>query len=151
MEPAVPVDMTAFRPARNEDAPRRAHLTKEFFKEHGYTVGCEGCRRLEAGMAKTIVHTEQCRKRMEETMRGMVKGRKWLEKSDAKIAEYMEKTHDDKEKAEKKRRVEEPSTREGQVEGPSTLVDPVVGESSAVETPLELKREDKDAEEDKQW
>ena len=38
MEPAVPVDMTAFRPARNEDVPRRARLTKEFFKKHGYTV-----------------------------------------------------------------------------------------------------------------
>ena len=102
MEPAVPVDMTAFRPARNEDAPRRAHLTKEFFKEHGYTVGCEGGRRLEAGMAKTIVHTEQCRKRMEETMRATVGGRKWLGKSDTKIAEYMEKTHDDKEKQRRK-------------------------------------------------
>ena len=60
----------------------------------------------------------------------------------------MERTHDDKEKAEKKRRVEEPSTPEGQAEGPSTLVDPVVVESSTVETPLERKREDKDEEED---
>ena len=64
LEPAVPIDMGGFRPARNEDAPRRSHLRRDFFLEHGYTEGCEGCKRLATRMSKAIIHREECRSRM---------------------------------------------------------------------------------------
>ena len=86
-------------------------------------------------MAKQIVHTEQCRKRMEESMRKTAKGRKWLGESDTKIAEYMEKAHDDKERADKKSGAEEPSTPESQIE----VSDPAVVETTSAETPLEQR------------
>ena len=97
-------------------------------------------------MAKQIVHTEQCRKRMEESMRKTAKGRKWLEKSDTKIAEYLEKAHDDKERADKKGGAEEPSTPESQIDAPSSSDEPAMVENPPAETLLEQNSEDKDEE-----
>ena len=94
-------------------------------------------------MAKQIVHTEQCRKRMEESMRKTAKGRKWLGKSDTKIAEYMEKAHDDKERADKKGGAEEPSTPESQIDATG----PAVVETAPTETPLGQNSEDRNEEE----
>ena len=85
----MPVDMADLRPSRKEDTPKRTYLKKYHFEEHGYTDGCEGCARSVAVM-EAKPHTEECRRRMYEAMRKTEKGRKWLEKADDRIDEYME-------------------------------------------------------------
>ena len=68
LEAEVPFEMPDLRQARDEDAPKRSYLKRYHFNEHGYTVDCEGCARLSAGMASRP-HAEACRKRMYEAMR----------------------------------------------------------------------------------
>ena len=60
VEPEVPFVMPVMRPARDEDGPRRAYVTKRHYEEHGYTEGCEGCARLSAGMKWLASHTPVC-------------------------------------------------------------------------------------------
>ena len=48
------------RPARNEEKARRLYLKKEDFEIHGYTQGCEGCRRRKTGGITARAHTEGC-------------------------------------------------------------------------------------------
>ena len=62
---------------------------------HGYTAGCEGCPRLSAGMAKQGMHSEECRKRMYTALEKTEKRRKWMEKADTKVGEYMEAKHEE--------------------------------------------------------
>ena len=69
VEPEVPFEMPAMRPARNEEAPRRAYVMKKHYVEHGYTEGCEGCSRLSAGM-KPRPHSNACRERMYRDLKG---------------------------------------------------------------------------------
>ena len=57
-----------------EQAPRRARITKKYYERYGYTEGCEGCGRLMAGLGQRP-HTESCRERMEETLEGDEEGR----------------------------------------------------------------------------
>lgn len=95
LEPAVPVNMGAHRPARAEEGPRRAYLKKEFFAKHGYTVECKGCQKLQASMAKDIVHTERCRKRLVEELNKTPEGRKWIEEAETRMNEYMERKHEE--------------------------------------------------------
>ena len=56
-------------PARNESQYRRTYLKNRDFKEHGYTDGCEGCKRLRAGGMGARPHTEECRARMESILK----------------------------------------------------------------------------------
>ena len=56
-------------PARVETAPRRTYLKARDFEKHGYTEGCEGCRRLRTGGMGARPHTETCRNRMEERLK----------------------------------------------------------------------------------
>ena len=56
-------------PARAEEGPRRAYLKKKDFEKHGYTAGCEGCRRLRAGGMTARPHTQECRARIEERLK----------------------------------------------------------------------------------
>ena len=44
LEPEVPFDMPAMKPARDEEGPRRPYIMKRHFVEYGYTEGCEGCK-----------------------------------------------------------------------------------------------------------
>ena len=75
VEPEVPFEMPAMRPARNEEAPRRAYVMKRHYDEHGYTEGCEGCGRLAAKM-KPRPHSNACRERMYRELMGTEEGRK---------------------------------------------------------------------------
>ena len=63
VEPEVPFEMPMTRPARDEEAPRRAYVMKRHYEEHGYTEGYEGCARLSAGM-RPRPHSNTCRERM---------------------------------------------------------------------------------------
>ena len=49
------------RPARSEDEPRRTYLKKGNFERHGYSEGCEGCRRPRAENMAARAHTKECR------------------------------------------------------------------------------------------
>ena len=53
------------RPARAPESYRSFYLKREDFEKHGYTPGCEGCRRLKAGVAGYRHHTAACRQRIE--------------------------------------------------------------------------------------
>ena len=57
------------KPARAETEPRRTYLKAKDFVKHGYTDGCEGCRRLRAGGMAARPHTEACRTRLESILR----------------------------------------------------------------------------------
>ena len=59
------VDAQEFRPARDEEGRRRTYFKKKDFEKHGYSEGCEGCRRLKAGNMAQRGHTETCRERVE--------------------------------------------------------------------------------------
>ena len=77
------------RPARDEEAPRRAYVMKRHYEEHGYTEGCEGCARLSAGM-KPRPHSNACRERMYKELKTIEEGRQWMEESEARINDHLE-------------------------------------------------------------
>ena len=82
VEPEVPFEMPAMRPARNEWAPRRAYVMKRHYEEYGYTEGCEGCSRL-SGKMKPRPRNNACRETMYQGLKGPEEGKKWIEESEA--------------------------------------------------------------------
>ena len=62
-------DVEEVRPPRVETEPRRTYLKAKDFEEHGYTVDCEGCRRLRTGGMMARPHSVGCRARMEEILK----------------------------------------------------------------------------------
>ena len=87
--PDVRIDMPVSRPAGKEEGPRDVYLSKEDFRNFGFTEGCDGCSRLAAGMASRP-HTSKSRERMKEEMKKTPEGRRRLEKADREIHEYLE-------------------------------------------------------------
>ena len=131
MEPEVDVEVDGSRPARREEGPRSTYLKKEAFEKYKYTEGCEGCRRLQAGVARNIVHKPECRERMYKAMSETPEGRKWLEKADRRINEYMEEKHDEETQEQAKRaRLENFATEETNV---NSKPDPVAPSGGRVE------------------
>ena len=132
VEPEVPFDMPALRPARNEEAPRRAYVMKRHYEEHGYTEGCEGCSRLAAKM-KPSPHSNACRERMYRDLKETEEGRKWIEDSEARLGEYFEskiredngdREHEVEEKA--KEQAEEKAKEQAEAGGAAPGADPIV-------------------------
>ena len=66
VEPEVPFEMPAMRPARDEEAPRRAYVMKRHYEKHGYTEGCEGC---EKAVGRDETSTVQQRMQREDVQR----------------------------------------------------------------------------------
>ena len=60
----IPVETTR---RHEEKRARRVYLKAADFDTHGYTDGCDGCSRLQAGM-EPRPHTETCRTRLEEEL-----------------------------------------------------------------------------------
>ena len=56
-----------------EVAPRRMYIEKDDLQEHGYTVGCPGCKSLLMGDRMWRNHNDGCKRRMEEA-RKRIKG-----------------------------------------------------------------------------
>ena len=52
---------------QEEKKARRVYLKAADFEAHGYSDGCDGCARLQAGMDPRP-HTETCRSRLEEEL-----------------------------------------------------------------------------------
>ena len=111
------------RPARDEEAPRRAYVMKRHYEKHGYTEGCEGCGRMSAGM-KPRPHSNACRERMYRELKGTEEGRKWLEESEAKISDYLESkirdAHGDREHEVEEQRKESTAADAATPASPST-------------------------------
>ena len=63
---------------------------KQFFEDHGYSEGCDGCGCLAAGLKKKRPHSDKCRSRIYEEMKKTEKGRKHLEEAGNKLNEYYE-------------------------------------------------------------
>ena len=59
----------------------RTRLRKEYDQEYGYTPNCDGCEALKKNDPIPRNHTEQCRKRMEETMTQNPKYKQRLDKT----------------------------------------------------------------------
>ena len=81
--------MPELRPQREEDMPRGASIKKRRFEEFGYTEDCEGCRRLRSGVVPRRPHHECCRKRIYEEFAKTEDGRKWMDKANVKLNEYL--------------------------------------------------------------
>jgi hypothetical protein len=104
LEPDVQIDMPVTRPARKEEGPRDVYLSKDDFRTHGFTEGCEGCSRMAAGVAARP-HTKQCRARMKEAIKSTPDGKRRLEEDERKVHEFLERKlveeHGDKDEAER--------------------------------------------------
>ena len=68
----MPRDREPVRPPmvgeEREAVPRRVKITREQVRTMGFTVGCQGCRAVNRGLP-AVIHSEECRKRMEEQLR----------------------------------------------------------------------------------
>ena len=53
---------------RPDFAPRRLRLDRADFEKHGFTEGCPACIRMQIGLGARRVHSEECRKRMQEEL-----------------------------------------------------------------------------------
>ena len=85
--------MEETRPPRVETEPRRTYLKKRDFEKHGYTEGCEGCRRLRTGCMTARPHDEACRNRIGEALRKEddPRYRRYKEAADQTVWEEMQR------------------------------------------------------------
>ena len=79
---------------------RRVRLNPSDFKVHGFTPGCPGCTAIKNGSVSQN-HSEACRSRMENCLRGTPQGSKRIKDSEDRttriIARQIEE-HDDRRK-----------------------------------------------------
>ena len=59
-------------------------------KKHGYTDGCEGCRRQRVGIKDHREHTEECRQRMEAEIQKTPRGMARMQDYERKLADEIE-------------------------------------------------------------
>ena len=80
VESGEEVEAVEYIPSRQEFGRRRLQLRKRHFEKHGFTEGCEGCRRSRIGrrVVKHRGHSEACRRRMYEAMASNAEDREWL-------------------------------------------------------------------------
>lgn len=87
--------------------PRRVRLMKEDFFEHGFTVGCQGCKAIINHRAPQS-HNEECRKRMEKILEqepdGKDRKRKAEERDNEWLAEKLRKSADTSAEEEREKR-----------------------------------------------
>ena len=91
----IPVRVTFDKAERHEEMPepapmrsgvdvRRARISADMLKKHGYTEGCEGCRYQRSGMkdasGRGRGHNERCRKRTMEEVGKNEEGQRKLER-----------------------------------------------------------------------
>ena len=93
----------AFGPAPpSEPIPRRVYITKATLERHGITDGCLGCAQHVLG-GPSMPHSEDCRKRIEQSMRADPEDRHRVKESSIKRRAFVEKhlsfrIHSDKRK-----------------------------------------------------
>jgi hypothetical protein len=69
---------------REEMNARRTYPKARDFEAHGYTNGCEGCRRQQAGGMKPRGHNDKCRERMEKLLKDEQNPR-WARANEARM------------------------------------------------------------------
>ena len=74
--------------------PRWTRLYPGDFEKHGYTVDCQGCEKLQAGLSERRSRGQQCRSRMDEALATTEEGQDRFDRArnrlDVRIAEIME-------------------------------------------------------------
>ena len=139
--------------------PRNIYLRKSDFETHGYSKDCKGCRAVLRGAARTP-HTEECRKRMMEAL----KGDERVQRAENRMNEFLEKTleKEDKKRKEqeekkKKRRIEEGEgvqgaddrATEGQPQSSEMEVQPQQGGDKKRQAWADIEDEEEDVQEHK--
>ena len=136
-------------PARNESVPRRTYLKPRDFEKHGYTEGCEGCRRVRTGGMGARPHTEQCRARMEEALKqeGNPRHKRAEDAADEKLWEEIKKMDPEARASESAHDPGQPSSsnkrprrREGEAEGEEKTREEHEGNAAVEEKSEQRKR-----------
>ena len=66
--------------------PRRFRITREDIEKVGYSDGCMGCNAMRASKPAQR-HSEYCRRRVQEDLKGTEEGRQRLEKAEERFTE----------------------------------------------------------------
>ena len=144
-------------PADRSQSYRRMHIRQSDLDTFGYTGGCEACAAIREGRDRQgINHSELCRTRIQEALKGTALGKSRLERESQRETEFFTKVHEAEEmkkEEEKKRRVADEGVQgSSEPSQPSRLPTPVATSKPAVEkskrkpskaeplTPREVKR-----------
>ena len=92
--------------------PRRAKITKQDLKEHGFTARCEGCRAALANKPARP-HSQECRDRMENLMKDNPRVQVAKRRQD----EFFEKVVEEQDKKDKERARDEGEMRAKKARG----------------------------------
>ena len=103
-EKMIEDDADEKKKARKEDKPRGVYIMGWMLQEFGYTDDCPACRAKRAGLSNHKLHTEVCRKRIEEALAKDEKGKQTIERADER---WMHWTASKIEKDDKKSQQEE--------------------------------------------
>ena len=69
---------------------RKTYLTKRDLLTYGYTQGCPACAAISGGFSRSgVVHSDECRKRLEEKLRNDPEGNKRLKRTEEKEIERL--------------------------------------------------------------
>ena len=61
--------------------PRRTRIPPKDLKDHGFIIGCQGCKSVEMGHLQRKSHSEECRKRIEAAMEESEAGKDRLQRT----------------------------------------------------------------------
>lgn len=86
-DPKFPAERPPVEP-EFELRPRRTYIRKVDILQHGYSERCPGCRAVRLG-ERAAPHTEACRKRIEEAMKGTADGATRVERAEERITEAL--------------------------------------------------------------
>ena len=88
--------------------PRRFRITKGDIEQVGYSDGCMGCNAMRASKPAQR-HSEYCRRRVQDDLKGTEEGRQRLEKAEERFTEALVRAGE---------RIESPSRRQPGAESP---------------------------------
>ena len=85
------VDIEQARQKEEQIVPRRVYIQRKDIEEHGATPGCLGCRAILGGR-KAINHSETCRGRIENCMKGTARGTKRMADVVSRQNDFLERS-----------------------------------------------------------
>ena len=87
-----------------EYQPKRTYLMAEDFEEFGFTLGCPGCSWLQDPQGFRRAHSDECRERITELLKGTEEGRKRLGRTKDRVDNWIyQRTKDEAEESDTKR------------------------------------------------
>ena len=119
---------------------RKVYIAKEDLETHGYTAKCPGCTSILRGTTRQA-HSEACRRRMEEELKGTEKARR----AKKRIGEYTDRKMAEEEEK-RKRKTEDKKAEGEQHERDADAVKPMDGEAekpadAEAEKPMDVEAE----------